>query len=754
MIKKFFPFVLVLCVGLILSVTPISASKAASGDKVWREIDNTPSSQTESLMTSDDYKTFRLDKTLLRSILEQAPLEFGKSPLESAATATEAVILTLPLPDGTFSRFSIKESPIMEAGLAAKFPGITTYIGEGVDNPGAVTRFSLSPTGFRAMILSAAGTIIIDPSAKDNTENYISFDKANASRNDPFICKFNNEFANLAKTDFENISELNFPSVSNGTMLRTYRLALAATGEYTNVFRFVGDTDAQAKARALEQQIIIMNRVNGIFERDLAVRMILVANNDSIIYTNSATDPYTNNNGDAMLAQNQTTLDETIGTTNYDIGHVFSTGGGGIASLRVPCSPTSKARGVTGRSNPIGDAFSVDYVAHEMGHQFGANHTFNGTVSGCGGNRSGSNAYEPGSGVTVMSYAGICGNQNTARNSIDTFHVRSLEEIITFISNSITGGSCPVNIQTANSVPTVALVGAAFFNVPKQTPFTLSAVGSDLNNDSITYDWQQYDLGGSTTAVPNTDSDGTARPIFRSYVPRTDGMRTFPSLQYILDNANAPPATTITNGIVLLTGELLPAISRTMNFQVVARDNRAGGGGVNTATVQVAVEGNSGPFVLTAPNSSVTLNGGSSQTVTWDVANTTAAPINAANVRILLSTDGGQTFPTVLANSTANDGSETITLPITTTTTARIKIEAVGNIFFDISNVNFTINTTEPRKSPFDFDGDGKTDLSIFRPAVGEWWYLRSSDGGNGAVQFGSSTDKIVPADFTGDGKT
>ena len=757
MIKKSFPFVLLLCVGLIFSVIQVSASKTVSGDKVWREVDSSALRQADSLLSADEYKTFHLDKSLLQTILDKAPLEFNKASAESGASVSEvgAVILTLPLPDGTFSRFSIKESPIMEPGLAAKFPDIVTFIGQGIDNTDAVTRFSLSPAGFRAMILSSKGTILIDPYAKNDTENYISYDKASVARDDSFVCEFSNELANLGKTDFDNFLKLDSPSfVSNGTALRIYRLAVGATAEYTNVFRHVGDTDAQAKAHTLEQQVIIMNRVNGVFERDLAVRMVLVANNDLIIYTDATADPYTNTSGSTMLGQNQTNLDTVIGTANYDIGHVFSTGGGGIATVRVPCSPTSKARGVTGRANPIGDSFSIDYVAHEIGHQFGGNHTFNGTVSSCGGsNRSATAAYEPGSGVTVMGYAGICGNQNIARNSIDTFHVRSLEEIIAFISNSATGGSCPVNASTGNTVPTIEAVGASLYNIPKQTPFALTAAGSDVDNDSITYDWQQYDLGAATSAVPNSDSDGTARPIFRSYLPQTNGTRTFPSQQYVLNNANVPPSTTGT----LMTGEILPAITRTMNFQVIARDNKAGGGGVNTATVQVAVDGNSGPFVITAPNNSVAWSGGSNQTVTWDVAGTAAMPVNAVNVRISLSTDGGQTFPTVLANSTANDGSESITVPNSETTTARIRVEAVGNIFFDISDAGFTINATVnpvPRRSVFDFDGDNKTDLSIFRPAVGEWWYLRSSDGGNRTFQFGNSSDKLVPADYTGDGKT
>jgi hypothetical protein len=425
--------------------------------------------------------------------------------------------------------------------------------------------------------------------------------------------------------------------------------------------------------------------------------------------------------------------------------------------LAVPCG-SSKARGVTGLSNPIGDAFAIDYVAHEMGHQWGANHTFNGNVSNCGGgNRSSSSAYETGSGITIMAYAGICGNQDLALHSIDTFHVKSLEAIVAYSQNG-NGNTCAVTTSSGNTPPVVSAVGGTSFNIPKQTPFALTASGTDVNNDSITYDWQEYDLGAATTAVPNTDSGG-AMPIFRPYLPTESGTRYFPSLQYVLNNANVPPATYNCNNRATpcLTGELLPAITRTMNFQVIARDNRANTGGVNTATVQVNVDGNSGPFAVTSPNTPTTVVVTDiPNTVTWNVANTTAAPVSAANVKITLSVDGGQTFPYVLANSTPNDGTENLFFPALDTTTARLKIEAVNNIFFDISDTNFTIDFVPfpgTNNNVFDFDGDGKADISVFRPSTNQWWLNRSTSG-IAVPTFGAAGDVLAPSDFSGDGKT
>lgn len=748
MIKKFVQFFFSVVIACFFAST---VAAKLSPDKVWQEIDDSAPQfrAVERTVNPLYYKTFRANKTALNSILNSAPREFSQSARDGET------FLTLPMPDGTFSRFKIMYSPIMEPALAAKYPELKTYIGQGIDDPEATARISISPTGFRAMVLSNNKTILVDPYAPGDTVNYISFDKSTVMDEKTFACHVGDEVFNLNSSENDIFGIKSSPNMlTNGENLRTYRLALAATGEYTNVFRQTGDTDAQAKARALEQQLITLNRVNGVYERDVAIRMILIANNDLIIYTDPASDPYTNTSGSAMLNENSTNLSTHIGTANFDIGHVFSTAGGGIATLFGPCG-SSKARGVTGLMNPRGDVFNIDYVAHEMGHQWGAHHTFNGGTSSCAGsNRRADSAYEPGSGVTIMGYAGICSTQDLARNSIDSFHIKSIEAIIAFSNSAQGGGVCGETSATGNRVPIVVVQGGNSFNIPKGTPFALTANSIDPDNDNVTYDWQQYDLGGVTSAVPNSDSDGEARPIFRAYPPSSNGTRFFPSLQYILNNANVPPPTYACGTRTCLTGEMLPAIGRSMNFQVIARDNRFGGGGINTATVQVLVDGGSGPFQVTAPNTNQTWGKGTTQTVTWNVANTTSAPVNAANVKISLSTDGGLSYPFVLSASTPNDGSQAITLPDITSTQARIRIEAAGNIFFDVSDVNFTIDASVPRQPGlFDFDGDGRSDISVFRPGNGSWYILRSTEGFTGN-QFGIGTDKTVAADFDGDGKT
>jgi len=445
---------------------------------------------------------------------------------------------------------------------------------------------------------------------------------------------------------------------------------VAATGEYT---QYHGGTVSAGLAAV----VTAMNRVNGIYEREVAIRMVLVANNDQIIYTDPASDPYSNFDGFAMLGQNQQTVDQVIGRNNYDIGHVFSTGGGGVAYLGVACERNFKAQGVTGLPAPTGDPFYVDYVAHEMGHQWGGNHSFNGNVGSCsGGNRNASTAYEPGSGSTIMAYAGICGSQNLQAHSDAYFHTISFDEIVAY-STAGGGDACAVTTSTGNAPP--AVDPGPPHTIPLGTPFTLCGSATDPDMDPLTYAWEQFNLGpAGSPSAPSGDA-----PIFRSFTPTTSPCRTFPRLADLQSNT-------------MTIGEILPSYARTLTFRLTARDNQAGGGGVDYAQVDVAVDGGSGPFRVTSPNSAVTWKVGENHDVTWDVAGTDLPPVDCPLVDVLLSGDSGATFPTVLAAGTANDGIEPITVPFPVTMNGRIMVQCADNVFFDMSDTDFQVQFALP----------------------------------------------------------
>lgn len=652
------PFALV----IVLCAAAPAAADGPFRDLSLESLPSLPPRGAWEMPLPQRFRALEVDVNTLESLLDRAPAE-------GSAAATSPLLLSLPYPDGTDQLFRIEESPILEPELAASFPEIRTFAAKGMDDPTATARLSLTSLGFHAMVLSASGTVLIDPYRRWDARYVLSYFKAEARKaaGAAFRCEVDGESQEEAARE-EPLAPLEAVS---GTQLRTYRLALAGTGEYSTA---VCAPNPVAVACALNAMAVSMNRVDGIYEREVAIRMVLIANNDLIVYTDGATDPYTNGNGSTMLGQNQSNLNSVIGTANYDIGHVFSTGGGGVAQLAVPCT-SNKARGVTGQANPVGDPFDVDYVAHEMGHQFGGAHTFNGTTGNCGGNRSGSSAYEPGSGTTIMAYAGICDAEDLQPHSDDTFHTRSFDQIVTF-STGATGSSCAAITATGNTPPSVN-AGPAF-TIPKQTPFTLIGSATDPDSDTLTYMWEEFDLG---SAAPPNDDVAAVRPIFRSFVPLTVPSRTFPRLSDILGN-------------VATLGESMSTRNRTMTFRMTVRDNRAGGGGVNWALTTVTVNAAAGPFAVTQPNTAVSWSG--MRTVTWDVAGTNAAPVSCANVAIDLSTDGGNTFPTALAASTANDGSEAVTIPNAPTAQARIRVSCVGNVFFDISNVDFSIVAPGP----------------------------------------------------------
>lgn len=657
--RSLFAFAAVCCLISFLQ----NNTSAQYADGFWQDVAESAIPPVgERLIVPVAYRTVELNLNALKNLLSQAPWE------ENVRAYHSNVRLSLPMPDGTFEPFRIVESPIMAPELAARYPQIRTYLGQGIDDPTATVRFDVTPVGFHAMIISAGPTVYIDPFSRGTTQHYISYYKHavlydEARRFEEIGVEDPN--GEMAREIASLVAANRFTSI--GEQLRTYRLALACTGEYAT---FHGGT----KPLVLAEMVTAMNRVNGIYEREVAVRMVLIPNNDTLIYLNAATDPYTNNSGSTMLGQNQTTLDNIIGNANYDIGHVFSTGGGGIAGLGVVCRTGNKARGVTGLPSPIGDPFYVDYVAHEMGHQFGANHTFNGSSGSCsGGNRNASTAYEPGSGSTVMAYAGICSPQNIQNASDDYFHGVSIDEIVAYTTTGF-GAGCPVVTSTGNFAPVVD-VPASGIVIPLNTPFFMPGSASDFDNDPMTYTWEQFDLGPA--GHPNTPSGGA--PIFRSFKGTAlDSVRFFPRMSDILNNTQT-------------MGEILPSYARTLTFRLTARDNRAGGGGVGKNSTAISVSGTAGPFVVTTPNTSITWLRNSIDTVRWNVAGTDQAPVSCATVNILLSTDGGVTYPTVLAANTPNDGVQAVTIPNILTTTARVKIEAVANIFFDISNVNFAI---------------------------------------------------------------
>lgn len=658
----------------------ISAQQVSSG--IWQSataLDSQPQIKTQK------FDAYSLNASALRSLLDKAPMEVDVKAKDSDVT------ISLPMADGSFEDFSIVNSPVMSPGLAAKYPEIQVYLGQGVDSPQSTVRLDFTPRGFHAMILSEGRTVYIDPFSPGDMVNYMAYTKRSfyAVNDNEMECEVDNIVLDNVSTPKspekgKKVLQMGMQKalVNNGTTLRTYRLALACTGEYAS---FHGGT----VSGALSAMNTTMARVNGVFERDVCLRMIIVDNNDALIYLNSSSDPYTNSNGATMLSENQSVCNGVIGSSNYDIGHVFSTGGGGIASLQSPCYSNYKARGVTGRYAPVGDPFDIDYVAHEMGHQWGANHTQNNSC-----NRASTAAFEPGSASTIMGYAGICA-PDLQPNSDDHFHNHSINEMISFTVSGY-GNTCDTPISTGNSVPTVD-AGASGFYIPASTPFELEATATDSDGDNLTYNWEEYDLGPQTASGDNDlTNPSSTQPIFRSWSSTSSPVRVFPRVNDL-----------VTNGTTL--GEHLPTYTRSMNFRCSVRDNVAGGGAFADDQMSFTVYGNAGPFVVNSPGT--ILQGDSEVSITWDVAGTDVNPIYCSDVQILMSINAGYTFETVLLESTANDGEAVVVIPNISSNTVRFKVKSIGNVFFDITNSNSVVQFTDAPACPGDINENGAIEV-------------------------------------------
>ena len=635
-----------------------SLSLAAQAE-IWEKIENYEQKEVRKNLESQSvyptaYTLLRINKSELKSLLKTSPQRQEKGDIQNLP------VLDIPLPDGNTLNFYIEEASVMHPDLQSKFPNIKSFAGYGVDQKDAYLRFDYSHKGYHFQILSSQhGTIKIDPikGQEDLYQCYFKKDIYVSDNSKKFECAFDDKL----HTPDENTSSTASRFLQGDNDLREYRLAVACTGEYTN---YHGGTVSDAVA-AINTTI---TRVVGIYEREFSITMTLVGNNNNIIYTNAATDPFTNGNASMMIDENRSTLNSVIGSSNFDIGHLFGTSGAGLAYLNGPCG-SNKARATSAIANPMGDFFDVDYVCHEMGHQFGANHT---QYNSC--NRNNSTAMEPGSGSTIMGYAGIC-VPNIQNNTDAYFHAVSIEEIEAFTTTG-NGNNCPTKTDLGNSFPTVS--AGSDYTIPKSTPFILTATGSDSDGDILTYNWEQMDNVGTQTQPPL--SSNTEGPLFRSYDPTIDNKRYFPSLPLVISGNDSD-------------WEVLSSVGRDINFRVTARDNKAGNGLTEEDDCIISVDGNSGPFLVTYPNTGIQWNTGESKTVTWNVANTNSAPVSCSHVDILLSIDGGYTYPTTLAANVTNDGSHTIVVPDLMSSFARVRIMCANNIFYDISDVNFGLNS-------------------------------------------------------------
>ncbi|PCH95190.1 MAG: hypothetical protein COB83_09335 [Gammaproteobacteria bacterium] len=614
----------------------------------------------------------------------------------------QVIVIALPLPNGKLVNFKLMPNRVVADELAKKYPNIKTFYGVSLDNPSDTGRFDITPNGFHAMFYHQGERVFIDPKSTDtqalsgtaSQPNSRVFDQLNNEYTSYFSQgiqltnrtshkfhqpkKIPQQFSALnysqlnSRNKTDQVSTMASGAINSATSaaesaIKTYRIAIAAAAEYTE---FNGGTVDSA----LAEIVTMVNRLNQVFQRDLAIRLELVSNNDLLIYIDASTDPFSNTSDDGEI--NTGVIDGVIGSENYDIGHVVNTDGGGLAILGGVCHSIYKGDGITGSPNPINDAFYIDFVAHEIGHQFGAEHTFNGSAGACSGNRVASSAYEVGSGSTIMAYAGICEDQNLQSHSDALFHVRSIDQVSEYLQGNI-GSTCGTVTGNANNT---AIVDAGLdYTIPARTPFKLSGSASDLDSVNLSYSWQQFDLGNASASLVEQVDDGS-RPLFRTFLPSSAASRYFPKLSDVLNNTTS-------------NGESLPTTNRELNFRLMVLDNE---GGVSFDETKLTVVNTGEAFSIISPIlDDVWID--SSNNISWQVAETNVSPISCATVDVLLSKDGGENFDVVLVSNLANSGSSEISIDAfcaddINTSQARIKLLCSNNIFFAINEGTFSIN--------------------------------------------------------------
>ncbi len=609
------------------------------------------------------YTTYQLDKDSFLNSLQSDSFSNKKR-------STRKYII-LPSETDGFKEYTLYKSGTLSKELQAKYPNLQSFRAYSKDRKEQAS-IVISDWGiFIEIFRYKQPPLLIQPTSfSKNT--YMVFNKKNLPSNKTFECLFNEEEA-------KNLKPANFNKAkSSDGILRSYRYAVGTTGEYSQFHVQLAinagiipsnPTDAQKKQVVLAAVVTTIDRLNTVYERDLGVHLSLVGNEDQVIFIDPATDPYDNTNIISMLNINTQVLNNHIGVHNYDGGHLFTTyPGGGISGLGVICDDNQKARSVTGSDNPIGDPYDIDYVAHEVGHSFGANHTF---ANSCDNNRNMPTSVEPGSGSTIMAYAGICA-PNVQSGSDAYFHITSIKEITQFI---IFDGSCAQQINNGNTAPVIQMTSYANKYIPKSTPFMLSATAHDNENDFLTYAWEEVDIIIDNSIINYTPvSTNATGPMFRSYWPTERGTRYFPSIPYILD------------GTYGTQWEVLPEVSRFINFNITVRDNHPGIGQTPYNSMSVQVDDTTGPFRVTSQGSDVTWLPGETKTITWNVAGTTGGHVACNSVDILLSTDQGNTFSYVLASNVPNDGMENIIVPSNINVANTIlMVKGHDRYFFDLA---------------------------------------------------------------------
>ncbi len=594
-----------------------------------------------------------------------------------------STVIFLPNADGEYEQFEVFEASNFEPDLQARFPEIRAYSGKGITDKYATLKLSISPQGIQTMVFRTdKENEFIEPYSHDHTV-YAVYKSHRERGRLPWTC-FTEDKQAAADID----SQLPHGPLSNTGELKTMRLAQSCTAEYSNFFGAFNPTQV---ALVLAAYNATLTRCNGVYEKDLALHLNLIANTTDVIYYDPNTQPYSPANIGAQGAWStelQNTLTNVIGEANYDIGHLFgaSGGGGNAGCIGCVCVDGRKGSGFTSPADgiPMGDNFDIDFVAHEVGHQMGGNHTWSFAT------QNGLQPVEVGAGITIMGYAGLGLGPDPALHSIDIFHERSIQQI----QVNMAGKTCPITtVMTGNHPPVVAPVRN--YTIPITTPFALTGSATDPENDSLTYCWEQYDKGDATVTGHNSVAFPAklVGPNWLSFPATLSPTRLCPTLSTILAGLHVTPPFPGGDAINI---EALSSVSRTLNFRLTVRDNhpyvpRSTIGQTQFTHMTVTVSNTSGPFRVTSPNTNASWAGGSTQTIMWNVAGTTGPPVSCAAVKISLSTDGGTTFPTLLSASTPNDGSEALRIPNVSTTTARVKVEAVGNIYFDISDSDFTI---------------------------------------------------------------